>query len=724
MSVTGTIGGNEIAGAVRSLKRRLNLCAPGQQATLILDSSFSSSITVSDPVELYENDVKVFTGYVTSGQRERPSYDWTIECVDTYTRALSYFIGERITTGHDANDQPVPGYTPQLTDYWEGYLLGLCELQYEINSPGHTVPAGVQIGLRTVHESLQDVMTYASQYAYCNRHGVLQIGRVARNSGSIGLSNFISYDRRNDDEWTRTNVKVYGYASTEGNVFANAYGPLETIIPDRVTAVASPMIGTNSEAQRIADYLLEELGSETIVVTGEIVGNPYLWIGQSARMGHESYSDWDVITSLESDYDDKGYVMRVTIGERCPRIAGWSRRVPKVYAGTTRHGVYKSDDGGASWATFNAGLPTTGNLYVPRLAFNAFDEGVAIVNNNIYYTDDSQSSGSWSLMSLATPAINADDTDALTSGSVSYGKIVAVDAVGIHQFAAISTALLSTTSGSTSGSTSPEPQQSRSWYWDNTGSNPASLSTIFTSTELKIPELGEDDQYNVRAYDLSVPYIVASEGDGQDYNFPYKIYGGSLNHVVDFLGWDAPHFNLIAMCKMGIASDPVSNWWANNITLTGIDTVNHRAVANIFFRAICPFASYRDNVFMFGTPTDHYQAEPDSQGYYAWEFQLNFVPGPARPFPVIWGATYSLPVYYPSLIPLEPFKLHFGFFYSPHGSYQQLMMQGITTGNDTCDSDAHSWGLSPYGDTNHQGFGAKFYPYPFKSLCGAGTIVL
>lgn len=488
--ITGTINGISVEGKCVSLARQHHLCNPNQVATLVLSPSFTDAITPGMDVVLYENATKVITGYVVKVIKSATDATITVEIHDTYHRVSMTFIEEKITTGYDENDQPIQGYTPLTTAYWIGYLCGLAGISYSIDSgTAYNVPAGVQLGLRTVHESLTDILAYSSQACYVDANGVLRIIRVTRNVATRTFTECIEINDSTGDEMTRNVIKVFGYQGVTNRIFSSASQSVIGVVPDRVAAVGSPMIQTQAEADRVANFLVGELGVQTRIVSIRIPGDPTVTLATVARINFETTDYTDAITSIDSVIDQNGYTTVVTIGERCPRISGWSLLQMPVYAGTSGSGVYRSMDNGATWAEFNTGLPA-GSKFVKKLSFNSFGEGMCIVNGGLYHT----TGDSWSSKSLPSPINMSGDSPPL-----SYGALISVGALGTSQAFGVLT-----TNPNSSGS---NVQQSRAWYYET-----SDAGATWTSTQLQTSGSGWHAIGIDLSSELGAPYILLSSG--------------------------------------------------------------------------------------------------------------------------------------------------------------------------------------------------------------------
>lgn len=322
--VSGTVGGDDISGKVISLRRHGSLCAPAQRAVLELNITYTGSTAPGSEVVLYEDGVKVITGYVIKSTRERPGYTIALDIDDTYHKAARTFIDEQVisTVEHTAA-------------YWIDYLCNRAGASYSLRGIPDTakVPPGTSLGLRTVHESLTDIMAYASAYVFPNANGNYIIGNVISHI-SHQFINPISLETRVGDDMTRNVVKVFGAwrASDGTQIRATASTEISGMVPDRTTVIGATLVNDDATAINIASYLVNELGSYDDIATVEILGDPTVWIGDRAQVRHNAqgwnYYTTGFVTSLESEISMEGYRQKVTVGERCPRIAGWSHKLP------------------------------------------------------------------------------------------------------------------------------------------------------------------------------------------------------------------------------------------------------------------------------------------------------------------------------------------------------------------------------------------------------------
>lgn len=502
--VSGTIGGNSILGYVRSYQRQAQLCQPGQVVTLILSTSYPYSVTPGQSVVLNEHGIKVLTGYVISTSRSRPSYDWSVEIMDTYTRAINTFIEEE--------EQTTPG---QDTHNWLADMASRAGLLVNIYSEPRPVPPGVQIGLRSVSETINDILAYASSYATVDPEGTLIVRRKGTSlGGGIAPTYYyrkpIAIEDTRSDEQTRNVVKVFGgnnnLSPYPNTIFASGRRGISGLLVDMTAVVGNPLIETQDEAARVVTYMLDELASITRQVTFIVPGDPIVRIGDNASLRHDAeghdYSVTGLVTSLSTRLDEKGYITNVTVGERCPRISGFSETVPPIALGTRGYGAFISYTKGQGWSDFNAGLPQ-GPKNVKRIAINAFGQCMAIVNEKLWYNGG----GGWAEETLPSPINSAGDSPA--PGVT--GNLVTVDATGGDGgFAVLMTGVFS--------------GGKRSWVYERTsGSRGGPTSGSWNSTALVYDDPTSGSTYSAIGYDLSSRYgtinVLASSGSDQgDYD--------------------------------------------------------------------------------------------------------------------------------------------------------------------------------------------------------------
>jgi len=460
---------------------------------------------VYDSIRIVEYGVTVMTGYVARiVKRRTPTLTVSLFFSDTYKRAKDYFL-----------DDPNFETTGETLGELVGTLCDLCGLSYSLDSAVATatvLPPGQPIGLTTVDGAIQQVIAYASAIVYIDGNGVLHLRRKPMDSdlqfssgetlpkvnygGSgwahateptdITQGNVFSGTVVDSDENARDVVSVWGYYynSDFPNLDAKIVSTqtVDLGLPVRKTAVySSSLIQTQSEADRLSTVMIQSLGKLDEIVTVECQGDPRITILKNATVNIDLetsvFNKTKAITSVVTSVSENGYVMTVTFDEFCPKFAGWDlAESPTVlYAGTLKNGVYKSLDGGLTWADYNTGL-TTGNKYVRSLAATQDDEVMAIINGQLWYTTTSGltiANPAWERRYLSAPVNTAMDNPA-PSG---YGTMLYVTSPGTSgQFDVLTSYNLRASNPITTSGLLYFPTVGRSWVYNTTtagGGSPA-----------------------------------------------------------------------------------------------------------------------------------------------------------------------------------------------------------------------------------------------------------
>jgi len=476
--VGGSIAGVDITGYVRSLRRVHHLCNPGQHAYLTLNTNFPLSVAPGMSAVLHEavnttdpfNIAQVLSGDVVKVTRSRPSYDWVIDIDDLYGRVTKYFISERLTSSR----------ADPITTWISRVLNPIPGIGWEYVTPiAGSIDEGMELGLRSAHDALTTLLTYAAAYVYCDNFGVLQIGRVL-NQTSGSITQFLEFERAKSGEQTRNVVKVYG----KSPIFAKEIRHPAGIDPDLIAAIASPGLGTTTAARDLASFAIGELAPVTDIKTFRTTGSPAwkpatrVMIQYSGGNSGFSYNRKGYITSVESEIGENGYTMEIKVDERCPRIAGWSKKDLILYATTAGNGVYRSLDLGLTWTSLNEGLPVSAN--VRFIAANSDGEAMCAIGNTLYFRRDA----AWQQVTLPTPVNDAGDSPAPPTGSQT---VVAIDSSAPGAFHVLVTDVINSLY--------------RTWVFQTDGSILPQTSD-WSSVQMRNNQSG----FTIRGYDLSARY--------------------------------------------------------------------------------------------------------------------------------------------------------------------------------------------------------------------------
>lgn len=558
---------------ILGIERNVNLCDTIQEVRLtasvdlidFLDGVPWSAVPYNT-LTISEFGTQVLTGYLSKIDRRRsPASIIHIIGHDRFKLARDYFIDENglISQG-------------ESVEYWLNKLLSLAGLSYvsDVSSVTNArlVSPGVEFRLRSVADAVLEVLAYASGYLYTAPDGVIHFMKGSRSDGLIYFrggpitysidddptiltgGNTLSAEFDQSDKLTRDVVKVWGMA-------VHPYGGTVTKISSvktkdlglpvhKTVLYSTPMIQTQTEADRLSSEIIKELGKLTEIKPFECLGNPDIQVGLPADydidLESSTITNTGIITSIRSNMSaDDGYTMNVKIDELCPRFAGWSRAVfgTRVYSGTTVSGIYYSTDG-SNWIDFNDGLPT-GNRYVKRIAVDPFDNKMAIVNNSLYSRaeDDTE----WAIVTLPTPSNDAGDSNP----PLTPGMLIAVDDGGsenVFNLLTTNTTLDATVSGVS--------DISRTWLYTTDD-----LGLTWTSEGLSDVTVS-GDPFNFMGIDLISPYgtpqITAINANGGIGAIPVPLpsggdcFGGLGEFILinpTIVGWFRDSIGRITCCN-------------------------------------------------------------------------------------------------------------------------------------------------------------------------------
>lgn len=353
----------DISSNVISINRNHNYCSNSQEFTIILPITFATTINPSDSIVIYEEGVKVLTGLVGSVKKEAPTATLTIEGRDIYKRALDFFVYDVQTT--DVN---------QRVEYWIENLLNLCGLTASYpEAPGPFVLPDQEIGLDTVANIINYLAQYAGWYCKVDGNGDISFEKIERSAATERIRSgidILSIERNASYDKTRNKVLVFGGVDESfgqfHQIFAREYINLDFLPVDQTVVFANPYIGTQESAEDFAEKLLDEFSRETLTKNVEIIGNPNIRVGEFINVTSDIFTGTALVSVLQSDFSEEGYIMRLILDDLCPRLAAAIDRLQTdIYAGTWGAGVYYYSFASEVWASMNTGLT---NLYVNDLA--------------------------------------------------------------------------------------------------------------------------------------------------------------------------------------------------------------------------------------------------------------------------------------------------------------------------------------------------------------------
>jgi Tol biopolymer transport system component len=352
------------------LNRKHNYCAVAQEFDLELDIS-APTINSYDPIVIYEDGVKVLTGYVSTVTKSAPAGTMQIHGMDKYKLATDFFVPTTYRT--------VAG---QRTNYWIQFLLGLAGLSVTFTDGNGPFVVGAQdVGLDTVATLLEQFLQYSGWYAHVNQNGDVIVGKISQTPSGLQLvqgTNIITEESELSYDKTRNVAVVFGGVDVTFNEFRPIFSKArvdDAFLPnDQIAVVGNHLIGDQESADQFANELVKAFSKPTFVKKYQVLGNPNLITGQYIEVYSDIFTGNALVTSIDTHFDEGGYLMDVTLDDLCPRVVAAIRGQADLYAGTRGNGVWKYSIFENQWSNLSTGLT---NLYINDLSV---DNGMFIVS--------------------------------------------------------------------------------------------------------------------------------------------------------------------------------------------------------------------------------------------------------------------------------------------------------------------------------------------------------
>jgi len=366
MEATVTIGGVNCSSYIVFVNRHHGICQMVSEPEIGLDPTWNQAFSPYDEVIITENGTKVFTGFVANIGHSRMPPTRAINCQCPLKKVRDYWLTSFETGGSTV---------PTLIDS----LMTTVGVSYSIND-SYDYPTAEEEWMNTsVMDVFKSLLTMAGWQAYSDPDGVVQIGQLKKGSPSHTFNegdNLINVESARDDSWIRNAIAIYGAPG----ISVKKSRVVKYAGFERAGAFANPHIGTVALAEELAIKALEEFDSPLFVVKAQVLGDPDVQIGHTASVTDtftNLYEHADIITTVRSSMSTDGYVLDVTLGERCPTIWGFSVEPGLLYAATAGSGVYASGNYGDLWEAVNgitAGSILTGDaLHVNAVEANYLD---------------------------------------------------------------------------------------------------------------------------------------------------------------------------------------------------------------------------------------------------------------------------------------------------------------------------------------------------------------
>jgi Tol biopolymer transport system component len=357
------IDGVDVSQYLRSITRNYNYCSISQEFSIELDISYATDILTYNDVVIYEEGVKVLTGYVASITKSVPGATIKVNGSDVLRRAVDYFIPDTYTT--------VAG---QTTNYWLTFILGLCGLSTIVYTDGigPHVPPAQELGMDSAVSLITYLLQYSGWYIRADENGGIIIGKISTTPTGeqiIQGNDVIEMELERSYDKTRNKAVVFGGVEVDFTGFHQITAVSRVDNPfsdtDQTVVIGNPLIGDQDSANKFADELVNAFKNPTVIKKYKILGNPHLKAGTYIEVTSDNFSGFALLSSLETSFDDNGYVMNATLDDFCPRIIASVRGQADLYAGTNGAGVWQYSLFDATWTNISAGLT---NLHINDLS--------------------------------------------------------------------------------------------------------------------------------------------------------------------------------------------------------------------------------------------------------------------------------------------------------------------------------------------------------------------
>jgi len=349
MGVSVYVNGSDISDYVVSVERSHSLCRPISTAT-IYHTWDTGGFSTYEPVVIYEDGTKVFTGYTQEISVKRMNPELYILAKDPLIRAADTWIDTEIVTNQE------------WLIYWLSYFLNLSGVSFTAGTTTNKyMPPNTSWQIGSAYEHIVTLSKMLGWYIFSDPDGIIHVQDVSIGASSKTIatkSNILNFKRARSLDRARNATIVFGY----GNLFSKQTTTVAGISDERVAVMASPLVGTQALADELAVTMLADFSKIGDEKNAKITGDPNLKIADTVTV-KERFSKTNqpcLVTSIESRYQET-YEMDITLDERCPSFWGYAP-YPSGYYGAGS-GIYKSTWGGGLYVLFSGEWnPINGNL--------------------------------------------------------------------------------------------------------------------------------------------------------------------------------------------------------------------------------------------------------------------------------------------------------------------------------------------------------------------------
>ena len=313
-SITGVGAGDLEAVTVREA---YNSPSAGCVIT-VYDTTLGLGDSVSVSLGYGGSNTKVFQGLVQQIEHSVPAHTITITCEDVLTKAVNYFIAS------DSPDNPLTYSNIASEDYVEAILNEAEITSFEADVPASytwATDAPAEVNLVSAWQAVNEMANMLAWHIYADRNGKVWFNdRRPYDSGSDSAdftydetagTNVLNLTYHKSIEELRNRVVVYGREGIEASASQSSsylYSPSYY----KTAVVGHPLIQTNDQAQRTADFNLELYNRLTQVVSMTVEGDPTLEARKFVDITGSSFTGvsglW-FIYSVQHQFGSMGYIV-------------------------------------------------------------------------------------------------------------------------------------------------------------------------------------------------------------------------------------------------------------------------------------------------------------------------------------------------------------------------------------------------------------------------------
>lgn len=342
VTFTVTVDGTDISNRVLGMEFKQSICSPGGHLDIeVAPNALSVDIVPYMDVVVTIDGTKVFTGYTQNDVVARRPVQQTIVCEDAIAKVRDTWNTDMYLSSNGT----------QSISYWVSYFLSLAGVSSSVSSGGPTAPEK-DFGITNALSEVTELLQFVNWQITTNANGVIVVGQNSKNYFDYSEIGVITYERETSDHWLRNRAVIIGASEESSVVVDNDVPELGTEI--RAGIVASPYIYWPGTAHRLAWYLLNEFSNPWDVRHIETTGQPQIRVGSTVHFHHEWQGVVDdhygLVTTLEWRINpDVGYMMVVTVDEKCPTFWITDTEPLILYCATEGRGVWRSNDNGVNW---------------------------------------------------------------------------------------------------------------------------------------------------------------------------------------------------------------------------------------------------------------------------------------------------------------------------------------------------------------------------------------